>query len=182
MKWGNGNTTTCAGDAGFNPGNAPPDHGFVDIGQGNGTSNLRTAIVYGGYPNALTVPSVIDSGDQLGDITGNRGSSIFGALSDRSSQDPDQTSLTWEQYKAAGTGNGRRVVTVAINDPALAGGHGSNGHVTVIGFGNFLLDPSATINGSSGPICATFIGPPNLNGYGSGASDATVVYTTTLFR
>jgi hypothetical protein len=172
------------GDIGFNPGNAPPDHGFVDIGQGNGTSNLRTSIVYGGFPNSLSVPSVIDTGsnDLLSDVTGNRGTSIFSSLAERSSQDPDQTSLTGEQYKAAGTGNGRRVVTVAINDPALAGGNGSNGHVTVIGFANFLLDPAAIINGSSGPICATYIGPPNLNGFGSGASNSTVVYTTTLFQ
>jgi Flp pilus assembly protein TadG len=182
LKWGNGNTTTCLGDIGFNPGNAPPDHGFVDIGQGEGTSNLRTAIVYGGYPNSLSVPSVIDTGDQLGDVTGNRGASIFSALGERSLQDPDQTSLTWEQYKAAGTGNYRRVVTVAINDPALAGGNGSNGHVTVIGFANFLLDPGLTIAGSSGPICGTYIGPGNLNGSGAAATDATVVYSTALFQ
>jgi hypothetical protein len=182
LKWGNGNTTTCLGDLGFSPGNAPPDHGFVDIGQGNGTSNLRSAIVYGAYPNALTVPSVIDNGDQLGDVTGNRGSSIFGALSDRSTQDPDQTSLTWAQYQAAGIGNGRRIVTVAVNDPALAGGNGSNGHVTVIGFANFLLDPGLTITGSSGPICATYIGGPSLNGSASAGTDSTVVYSTTLFK
>jgi Flp pilus assembly protein TadG len=182
LKWGNGNTTTCLGDAGFNPGNAPPDHGFVDIGQGSGTSNLRTAIVYGGYPNSLSVPSEIDSQDLLSDVTGNRGTSIFGALAERSNQDPDQTSLTWAQYQAANTGNGRRVVTAAINDPALAGGNGSNGHITVIGFGNFLLDPGLTIEGSSGPICATYIGPPLLNGFASAGTDATVVYKATLFQ
>src|SRR5581483_6749121 len=33
LKWGNGNTTTCAGDAGFNPQNAPDAHGFVNLGQ-----------------------------------------------------------------------------------------------------------------------------------------------------
>ncbi len=88
LKWGNGNTTTCAGDAGFNPGNAPDAHGFVDLGQGNGTSNLRKAIIYGGYPNSLSVPAVVDSGDTLGDVPGNRGSSIFSAMAERSDQDP----------------------------------------------------------------------------------------------
>src|SRR6185503_11431618 len=27
LKWGNGNSTSCAGDAGFNPGNVPSEHG-----------------------------------------------------------------------------------------------------------------------------------------------------------
>ena len=36
LKWGNHNSTTCAGDAGFNPNLAPDAHGFVDIGEGNG--------------------------------------------------------------------------------------------------------------------------------------------------
>jgi Flp pilus assembly protein TadG len=182
LKWGNGNTTTCAGDAGFNPGNAPDAHGYVNLGQGTGTSNLDKAIIYGGYPNSLSVPSVVDSGDNLSDVPGNRGASVFASLAARSAQDTDQTSLTWAQYQAAGIGNDRRVVTAAINNPALDTGTGSNGTVTVIGFGNFLLDPSATISGSSGPICATYIGPANLNGAASAVTDGTTVYTIALFK
>ena len=182
LKWGNGNTTTCAGDAGFNPGNVPDKHGFVNLGQGDGTSNLRKAIVFGGWPNALSTPSEVDSGDTINDVSGNRGTSIFDALAERSNQDPDQTSRTWEQYKAAKTGNGRRVVTVAVNNPALASGSGSNGTVTVIGFANFLLDPAATISGSSGPICATYIGPGNLAGSGSGGTSGNDIYTVVLYK
>ena len=182
LKWGNGNTTTCGGDAGFSPGNVPDAHGYVNLGQGTGTSNLDKAIIYGGYPNSLSVPSVVDSGDNLFDVPGNRGSSVFTSLAARSAQDPDQTSLTWDAYKTAGIGNDRRIVTAAINNPALASGNGSNGTVTIIGFGNFLLDPAATISGSSGPICATYIGPANLEGSGSGVTDGTTVYTIALFR
>src|SRR5258708_7501148 len=47
LKWGNGDTTTCAGDLGFNPGDNPSDHGFVNLGQGNGNSSLRGVITYG---------------------------------------------------------------------------------------------------------------------------------------
>ena len=188
LKWGNGNTTTCAGDIGFNPGNVPDKHGFVDLGQGNGNNNLRKAIVYGGWPNALSIPSEVDSGDVLNDVTGNRGSSIFDALAERSAQDPDQTSLTWTQYQAlqvansVNRGNNRRIITAAINNPALAAGHGANGTVTVIGFGNFLLDPSVTISGSSGPICATYIGLASLSGDGSGGTDGTKFYSVALFK
>ncbi len=175
LKWGNGNTTTCAGDQGFNPGNSPSAHGFVDLGQGNGNSSLRGSIVYGGYPNSTSFPSSVAVGTQLSGVPGNRGASIFSATAERSAQDPDQTSTNWNAYRASGTGNGRRIVTVAVTDPALTSGQGANVKVSVIGFGNFLLDPSATVLGSSGPLCATYIGPGNLTGAGSGSTDGTQI-------
>ena len=182
LKWGNGNSTTCAGDLGFNPGNAPSAHGFIDLGQGNGNSSLRGVITYGGYPNANSSPNHVSIGDRIGGVPGNRGTSIFSATAERSNQDPDQTSLTWENYKASGTGNGRRIITVPINDPALASGNGSNRTIDVIGFANFLLDPGAIISGSSGPLCATYIGPAAVNGWASAGSDGTVVYRNVLFQ
>ncbi|MCX6636028.1 MAG: pilus assembly protein TadG-related protein, partial [Acidobacteria bacterium] len=157
LKWGNGNTTTCAGDSGFNPGNKADQHDFVDIGQEtNGNGTLREVIEFGGYPNPTSNPSVIVPGTSLKGIPGNRGAGIFDALSSRSLQDPDQTSTTYEQYLAAGHGNGRRIVSAAIHDPAQNSGNGNNFRVIVIGFGNFLIDPGDDISGSSGPICATY--------------------------
>jgi Flp pilus assembly protein TadG len=183
LKWGNHNTTTCAGDSGFDPGNNSDQHDFVDIGQEtNGNSSLREVIEFGGYPNPTSNPSEIVAGTVLGGIPGNRGAGIFDALSNRSLQDPDQTSVTYEQYLAAGQGNGRRVVSAAIHDPALNSGHGANTAVVVIGFGNFLLDPAATIHGSSGPICATYIGPASTSGASSGGSDGTKVYSVMLYQ
>lgn len=82
---------------------------------------------------------------------------------------------------AAAIGNGRRIVTVPIGDPSTYTGNG-NGTEQVIGFGNFLLDPASTISGSSGPICATYIGPGTLNGAASGASDGTKIYSVMLYQ
>jgi Flp pilus assembly protein TadG len=179
LKWGNGNITNCAGDGGFTPPGQPPsEHGFVDIGEGNSNSRVRTAIEYGGYPNANSNPSSVAAGDTLGGVPGNRGTSIFDALAIRAAQDTDDTSTTWADYKAAGTGNGRRVVTVAV--AGTWSGNGANANTPVLGFANFLLD--TTYSGTSGPICATYIGPGDLTGMGSGASDGTKVYTNILYQ
>ena len=182
IKWGNGNSTSCAGDSGFNPGNSASQHDFVDLGQGNSNNLLRNAIKYGGYPNAYSTPSSVTAGDSLYSVPGNRGSSIFGAAAERSLQDPDQTSTTWAQYVAAGTGNGRRVITTPIHDPATNTGHGSNEYSTIVGFGNFLLDVGSTISGNSGSMCATYIGPASMTGGAAPATDGTKVYTIALSR
>ena len=178
LKWGT-SSTTCAGDIGFTPPGSPPsEHGFVDIGEGNGNSSVRNSIVYGGYPNANSTPSSISAGDSLKGVPGNRGASVFSALDTRASQDTDTSSATYAQYLAAGLGNGRRIVTVAIGGTWT--GNGNNAHTSVLGFANFFLD--ASYSGSSGPICATYIGPASLNGNGSGASDATKVYSVMLYQ
>jgi Flp pilus assembly protein TadG len=184
LKWGsgggNGNgTTTCAGDQGWSDPNPASQHGFADLGQGNGNSSLRGVIVYGGYPNADSTPSSVYAGLYLSGVPGNRGSSIFSSLSERAAQDTDDTSTTYAAYVAGGTGNGRRVVTVPVGDPSTWTGNG-NGSEKVIGFANFFLDP--TYSGSSGAICATYIGPANMNGLSTGASDSTKIYYNALFK
>ncbi len=182
MKWGDGSrNTSCAGDVGFNNPNPSSQHGFVDLGQGNGNSSLRGVIVYGGYPNASSTPSSVYSGMFLEGVPGNRGSSIFDALQERSNQDPDQTSMTWAAYQAADLGNNRRVITMPIGDPATWTGNG-NGTQKVIGFGNFLLLPEDMYEGSSGAICAIYIGPGSLNNLSSGGTDGTKIYTTMMYR
>jgi hypothetical protein len=179
LKWGKGNSTSCAGDAGFSPPGSPPSqHGFVDIGEGNSNSNVRTAIEYGAYPNVNSNPSSISTGVALGGVPGNRGSSIFDALAGRAAQDTNDTSTTFAQYESYGTGNGRRVVTVAIG--GTWAGNGANAHTPVLGFASFFLE--TTYSGTSGPICATYIGPANLNGYGSGGTDGTQVYSDVLYK
>jgi Flp pilus assembly protein TadG len=181
LKWGNGNTTTCAGDVGipnFPPGQPPSEHGFVDIGEGNSNSNVRSAIINGGYPNANSSPSSVATGDTLYGVPGNRGSSIFDALNTRAGQDTDDTSTTYAAYKSGGTGNGRRVITVAIG--GAWGGHGANANTPVVGFANFFLNTS--YSGTSGPICATYIGPGNMNSAGVGGTDGTKVYANYLYQ
>jgi len=179
LKWDNGNMTTCAGDLGFMPPGQPPsEHGFIDIGEGNSNSNVRDAIRWGGYPNANSIPSSISAGDLLYGVPGNRGTSIFDALNDRAHQDTDDTSATYAQYLASGTGNGRRIVTVAIASTWV--GNGNNSRTPNLGFANFLLNTSYA--GTSGPICATYIGPGDLSGYGTGGTDGTKVYTVMLYK
>ena len=158
----------------------------MNIGQGNATSAIRSAIEYGGYPNSSSTPSTLYAGQDLSQDPGNKGSSIFDALSARSDQDPDQTDTTIGAYEAAllaGTANGRRTFPPApIIDPATWSGNGNNANAIMIGFGNFLLDPGATISGSSGPICATYVGPADINGVASGGSDGTKIYVNFLYQ
>ncbi len=179
LKWPKSGSSPCNGDTGFIvPGSPPSEHGFVDIGEGNANSRVRDAIISGGYPNANSNPSSIATGDTLGGVPGNRGSSIFGALDTRASQDTDDLSTTYPQYKAGGAGNGRRVVTVAIG--GSWSGNGNNANTPILGFANFFLNTS--YSGSSGGICATYIGPANINGAGSGGTDSTKIYTNVLYQ
>jgi Flp pilus assembly protein TadG len=179
LKWGNGNTTTCTGDAGFTPPGSPPsEHGFVDVGEGNSNANVRTAIEYGGYPNANSTPSSVATGDSLKGVPGNRGTSIFDALAIRAGQDTNDTATTYAAYLSSGTGNGRRVVTVAIG--GTWSGNGNNAHTPVLGFANFFLN--TTYSGTSGPICATYIGPADINGSGTGGTDGTKYYVNFLYK
>jgi Flp pilus assembly protein TadG len=181
LKWGNGSTTTCAGDLNppfTPPGNPPSEHGFVDIGEGNSNSNVRTAIEYGGYPNANSSPSSLSAGTSLGGVPGNRGSSIFDALNARAAQDSNDTSATYADYVASGTGNNRRLVTVAV--AGTWSGNGNNASTSIVGFANFFLLPS--YSGTSGPICAIYVGPASINGNSSGGTDSTKIYSTMLYQ
>ena len=158
---------------------------FVNLGQGNSTSAIDQVIEYGGYPNSSSTPSTLYDGEDLSGDPGNKGSSVFSALAARSDQDPDQTDTTiaaYEQSLLNGTANGRRIVTAPIVNPATWAGNGNNANATMIGFGNFLLDPGATISGSSGPICATYIGPADINGIASGGTDGTKIYVNYLYQ
>lgn len=192
LKWGNaggngngkgkGNAsadTTCAGDLNWTNPNPTAQHGFVDIGEGNSNANVRTAIAFGTYPNGNTTPSSITAGMRLNGVPGNRGTSIFDALQQRVNQDTDTTSTTYAQYLASGTGNGRRIVTMPVGDPNSWSGNG-NGSAAVVGFASFFLE--TTYSGTSGPICAYYIGPASLNGTSTGQTDSTQVYTNVLFR
>ena len=71
-----------------------------------------------------------------------------------------------------------RVITVAI--AGTWSGHGANAATPALGFANFFLN--TTYSGTSGAICATYIGPGNLSGSSSGASDSTKIYTNVLYK
>lgn len=176
LKWGNGNSTNCAGDIGFDPQNDPPQHGYIDVGQGNGSSGLAQVIEYDSCP--LCPLSV---NQQLDGVPGNR--AVVGSyLVNRTDQDPDQSSLTWAQYRTAGTGNYRRIITVPIHDPSQTSGNGGNTTYTIIGFASFLLAPASSYGNTSGSICATYIGPATTYGGASAGPSGTGSYSVVLFK
>ena len=72
-------------------------------------------------------------------------------------------------------------MTAVINDPAQVGGKGANNTVVVVGYGNFLLDRASDITGSSGPICATYIGPAATAGGSTGGGSGTMIYRPMLY-
>lgn len=95
----------------------------------------------------------------VGDIivmTGGAKQTQLDALRERINQDSDDDSTTFAQYLAAGTGNGRRVVAVPVND----GGSptGSNNRIKMIGA--FFLNRTGEYgNGGGQPWCAEYVGP-----------------------
>jgi hypothetical protein len=150
---------------GFVSGQEYPLKAFVDLGQGNQESSLRSAIVYTDFPALPLVPGTT----RLDGVSGNQGS-IFSALAERSRQDTDQTSDTWLAYKQAFTGNGRRIITVPV------------GGSLAIGFANFFLGPASTIAGSSGPIHAAYIGPASFNGVAAPGGKGAQIHRVVLVQ
>lgn len=189
FRWGQqAAQTDCPGDLGWTKANTfPAQRGYLDLGQGNGTSGLKKAIEFGGFPDGIHVPTTVDAGDTLEAVPGVRDITRE-YVKNRSLQDPDQTSTTWEQYEVnlqQGIANGRRLVTTIIDDPDQAT-PGGNGTYVGIGFGSFLLDPASmydsTPSGSISSYCATYIGPANLNGGGTGGTSGTSMYRIVLYR
>lgn len=189
LKWGKkSGATDCPGDLGWTKANSfPAQRGYVDLGQGNGTSGLRKAIEFSGFPDGIHPPATVDAGDTLGGVPGNKSPSLT-AVMNRSLQDPDQSSTTWDQYKVnlqKGIANGRRLVVTLIDDPdqTVPGG---NGTYRAIGFGMFLLDPAPVYGqndqSGNGSYCATYIGPANQSGGGTGGTSGTSLYRIVLFR
>lgn len=102
------------------------------------------------------------------------------AFENRSLQDPEQTAYTMAEYEASTTRNGRRLVTVPINNPALTDRNGSNATYTIIGFANFLLPPAYLAGRKD--ICAIYLGPASSTGFTSGGSNGTSTDSLMLFK
>jgi Flp pilus assembly protein TadG len=155
----------CPGDATFDPGGGSSDRGYIDVGQGNGNSALHDAIVNNDYNLAepLTVGSSLDM------VPGNK--HVGPAVDERFNQDTDTVAATYRTY----TGNGRRVLVVAVNN---AGDPGQ-----VVGFAAFFLPPNNPCVGENKlPCCAEYLGPAVLSGKHKGAATAAGLYKVKLFR
>jgi Flp pilus assembly protein TadG len=154
----------CPGDAGFTPPNSNW-RGYIDVGQGNGNSGLRDAIVNNSYslPSPLVVGSVID------EVNGQK--SVTGSIDERFNQDTDTSSSTYSTYH----GNGRRLLTVAVND----GGSPAK----VVGFGLFLLDPSPCgSGGNTTPCCAEYVGAAVIGSTHAGGGAPPDIYRVQLVK
>lgn len=182
----------CAGDmntAGFIPGaDNGGQRGYIDLqagGGGGGASFIRDAIL------GKVDVDPIDVGDTIANANGNKQSEVS-AILERIAQDTNPTTPTYYTAKAAGVGleppgrtyyavdppgvtppspprgNGRRIVTVPVNNPTTD---------IVVGFAMFFipLDPCATLGGAGNPqpCCAEYIGSaerlPASGGQGNGS-------------
>jgi hypothetical protein len=166
LRWpppGQRDKNYCPGDKDFEPGGGSSDRGYIDVGQGNGNSDLREAIVNNDFflPNPLTIGSVIDH------VGGQK--SVTDAVEERFNQDTDTTSTTYADYN----GNGRRLLVVPVNN----GGDPS----VVVGFGAFLLPPNACGNGNVTPCCGEYVGPAVISGKKK-AGGGTGMYALKLFQ
>jgi Putative Flp pilus-assembly TadE/G-like len=144
-------------------------HGNVCPGETQGTVNLSNAA--GGSERgyiedtsaSLIAATIIDDYQSvtrtIGDLvtmTGGAKQSQLGSLNVRIMQDSDTTSLSYANYVAQGTGNGRRLVVVPVNDGGTPAGV-NNRIVALAAF--FLLPTGQYGNGGGQCWCAEYIGP-----------------------
>ncbi len=123
-------------------------------------ANLRQAIVGGNTdPETVGSPINMDNGAKNTEMS---------AIGERVNEDTDTTSTTYAQYLANGTGNGERVVYVAVN--------GGPPNFVNVGFAGFFLLNASYYSGLGGndSACAEYIGTyvqgaGNLQPGGSGA-------------
>ncbi|HEY2016147.1 MAG TPA: pilus assembly protein TadG-related protein [Bryobacteraceae bacterium] len=131
----------CPGDSGFSPGGGSSDRGYIDIGQGNGNSALRDAVV----DNNFHLAQPLQIGSPIDTVPGQK--NVSSAIDERFGEDTDTSHATFSTY----TGNGRRLLTVPVNDGSDAG--------LIVGFALFFLQPNACGDKNNSPCCAEYVGP-----------------------
>ena len=144
LRWGApGNRTTCGTDATQpNLSTNGKIRGYCCVAES--AANLRQAIV-GGQTDPVTIgnPVEMDNGAKNTEMS---------AIAMRVEEDTDITSTTYAQYLANGTGNGERVVVVAVNNGPPS--------YTAVGFAGFFLLSDSSYTGLKGndSACAEYIG------------------------
>jgi hypothetical protein len=142
----------------------------------NSNSDIAAAVMNTIQLTPLTIGTNIDSL-----LTPGNKQSEAGVLDDRASQDNDTSDNAVPAYLAHAGHNGRRLLPVAIVNPA------DPTHTNVIGYGQFLLlangAPSDYYkkngNGNS-PYCAIYAGPFNIGSLGPGTGGSTGASTVRL--
>lgn len=93
----------------------------------------------------------------------------------------DQT-ITYAQYLSDGTGNGRRIMIVPVNDPVQST---IDGAAYIVGFAAFFLQNDfASYYGNADSLCAEYIGPATMNSMQPGPTPASpgTFYAIQLFQ
>ena len=144
LRWGApGNRTTCGTDATQpNLSSNGKIRGYCCVAES--AASLRQAIV-GGATDPLTVGNAVpmDNGAKNTEMS---------AIAMRVEEDSDTTSADYAAYLASGTGNGERVVYVAVNSGPPS--------FTNLGFAGFFLYADSAYTGLKGndSACAEYIG------------------------
>jgi hypothetical protein len=144
LRWGApGNRTTCETDATQpNLSQNGSVRGYCCVSES--AASLRQAIV-GGATDPLTVgnPVTMDNGAKNTEMS---------AIAMRVEEDTDTISANYAAYLASGTGNGERVVYVAVNS--------GSPNYTNLGFAGFFLYADSAYTGLKGndSACAEYIG------------------------
>lgn len=162
IRWpspGSGKTDSCPGDIGYTAGGSS-DRGYVDVGQGTGNSGLTSAII----DNDYFLPYPLTLGSPLNMVTGQKNVSY--SIETRFNQDTDVSAPSFSSYH----GNGRRLLTVAVND--------GSSMPTVAGFGLFFLPPNSCGTKNSEPCCAEYVGAAVIGSVRNGAGMPGIYHVT----
>jgi hypothetical protein len=158
------NKPPCAGDQGFHTRDSS-DRGYWGD---NSASVIRQRIVDDYQSGAVAI-----IGQSIG-LSGGAKTSESSYLDERSLQDPDQTSMTWADYKASNTANGRRLVVMPITNYNTG---------IALGFASFLLLPAGNYDHTGNAAwCAVYVGPWTQDQKLGGASTTAGAYQVELVQ
>jgi len=170
--------------------------GYIDLlngGGGGGANFIRDAIL-----GNVEIPNPIQVGQTIDNASGNKQTEITSLLT-RVAQDTNPTTPTYYTAPASAVGedppgrtyysidppgqppanpphgNGRRIVTVPVNNPT---------NDIVMGFAQFFLPPIPCPGTNPQPCCAEYIGPASTLPAGGGASGGSSLglYRIRLFQ
>jgi Flp pilus assembly protein TadG len=154
------NSNVCAGDA-TNQWITKADatnnseRGYIEE---TSASAIRAAI----EDDGLTLPVILN---QQVNMTGGAKGTEATSIENRIAQDDDPTSNPYSAYMSGQNGNGRRVVTMAINSgPRDNGGvfRPADQQNVVVGFAQFFLTAMSYPKAGNEPWCVEYIGPGAL--------------------
>jgi Flp pilus assembly protein TadG len=172
-----GGTSSVTGCNIFPGGPVEGNFGWADPCEcGNNTPCIQSTILSGCAAGNcvgldITVPS-------LDATPGNKGNAGLKAVRDRWDQDTDQTEYySYAAYQTGYHGNNRRVIRVAVNNPAL----NTHSEYFVVGFGCFFMPVEPGVHPPSDEICMMYIGSCGINGEPTATPTASITRPV-LFR